>query len=391
MKRLLPVLSLFLGLGVTAVAEARPFDGNTVYVMTNSPAGNSIAVLKRDREGALHMNGSYLTGGIGPGAGIAPATFDPLAASDSVVLTEDQRTLIAVNAASNQVSTMDVVGDSLRRSSLVSSGGTYPVSIAQRGPWVYVLNAGGDSNITGFRLNHDGRLLPIPGSTRSLNHITPIVQGQADGGRSPSNVKFSPDGKWLVVSIKNIDSLGEIQVFGVNRNGSLTPSSVITASRDPRPFAISFDFGGHLQVVEANAAAISTYNIRQDGNLELISASVLNHQRVTCWISNTPRWTFVSSSPAHTVSSYLTNPVSGTLTLSNESGIVFDPGLSSTGSNPFPADMKVSLNYKYLNVISGGFGVVDSLRINQLDGSVTRVNSVQVSEPFTGLQGIAVN
>lgn len=391
MKRILPVLSLFLGLGIGTAAEARPFDGNTVYVMTNSPTGNSIAVLKRDHAGALSISGTYLTGGIGPGAGIAPATFDPLAASDSVAMTEDQRVVLAVNAASNQLSAMTVVGDGLRLASIVSSGGHYPVSIAQRGSLVYVLNASGESNVTGFRMGPFGHLVAIPNSTRSLNHITPIVSGQADGGRSPSGVKFSPDGKWLAVSIKNIDGFGQIQIFRVLPNGRLSATSTVTPSLDPRPFAISFDLAGHLQVVEANNAAVSTYEIQGDGNLKVISASVTNHQRVTCWVATTPRWTFVTSSPAHTLSSYRNDVETGGLTLSNETGIIYDTGLTPAGANPFPADIKASLDNRYLSVISGGGGVVESFKIDQETGGVTRINAVQVSEPFTGLQGIIAN
>jgi len=391
MKRILPVLTLFLGLGVGATAEARPFDGNTVYVMTNSTAGNSIAVLKRDDSGALSLSGTYLTGGLGPGPGIAPATFDPLAASDSVAMTEDQRFVLAVNAASNSLSVMTVVGDTLRPASITNSGGQYPVSIAQRGNLVYVLNASGESNVTAFRMSPFGRLLPIPNSTRSLNHITPIVGGQADGARSPSGVKFSPDGNWLAISIKNIDGLGEVQVFRVLPNGTLSRKATVTPSRDPRPFAISFDHVGHLQVVEANNAAVSTYEIQNDGSLKSLAVSVLNHQRVTCWVATTPRWTFVTSSPAHTMSSYRNDLETGGLTLSNDSGVIYDTGLTPAGANPFPADIKASLDNRYLSVISGGGGVVESFKINHETGGVTRINSVQVSQPFTGLQGIIAN
>jgi len=50
----------------------------------------------------------------------------------------------------------------------VPCGGAEPVAVAQHGNLVYVLNAGGTSNVVGFRLERNGRIKPIPNSIKSL-------------------------------------------------------------------------------------------------------------------------------------------------------------------------------------------------------------------------------
>jgi len=64
--------------------------------------------------------------------------------------------VIAVDAGSNQISVLRILGDgslSLVPSGIVSSGGIRPDSIAVHGGLVYVANSGnGGSNYTGFQL-----------------------------------------------------------------------------------------------------------------------------------------------------------------------------------------------------------------------------------------------
>jgi 6-phosphogluconolactonase len=50
-----------------------------------------------------------------------------------------------------------------------SYGGSMPTSVTKAGYLVYVLNAGGNGSVTGFRILDNGKLLPIPNSTRYLS------------------------------------------------------------------------------------------------------------------------------------------------------------------------------------------------------------------------------
>jgi hypothetical protein len=61
-----------------------------------------------------------------------------------------------------------VSGARLTRLQTVSSGGQFPVSLTARAGLLYVLNAGGTGNVTGYRINRVGHLVPLPGASRNL-------------------------------------------------------------------------------------------------------------------------------------------------------------------------------------------------------------------------------
>jgi len=143
--------------GVTGLAAdrvARIEDGaqKAVYTLTNQAAGNAVAVFTRAADGTLTPAGSYATGGTGTGAG--------LGSQGAVTLSRDGRLLFAVNAGSNDVSVSSVGAGGLSLLSRTPTGGTLPTSVTVYGSVVYVLNAGGDGNITGFSLDAGGGLTP---------------------------------------------------------------------------------------------------------------------------------------------------------------------------------------------------------------------------------------
>ena len=87
------------------------------------------------------------------------------------------------------------------------------MSIAVRGHLVYVLNAGGDGSVRGYRL-YEGRLDRIPLSTRTLglgNDNPPFFL------TSPGQVGFTPDGSRLIVTTKA--STSSIDVFTSSQVG----------------------------------------------------------------------------------------------------------------------------------------------------------------------------
>lgn len=146
------------------------------------------------------------TGGLG-GAGNGVGALDPLGSQDSLVLSGTGSLLLVVNAGSNQVSSLRAGGAGLALLSTVASGGVFPNSIALNGNLVYVLNAHGTPNISGFRVSSTGVLQPIAGSTRNL-----------PGGTTAAahDIRFSPDGTRLLVSE---DVTNEIDVFQLNNSG----------------------------------------------------------------------------------------------------------------------------------------------------------------------------
>jgi len=151
------VLATALFLASGALAQDEP---GAVYAMTNAPGGNSILIFDRAGNGALASAGSAATGGAGKGSG--------LGSQGALVLTNDQRWLLAVNAGSNDLTVFSVTPEGLQWRSKTPSGGTMPISVAVHDRLVYALNAG-TPNVSGFRLSSDGTLTPIPGSTQLVN------------------------------------------------------------------------------------------------------------------------------------------------------------------------------------------------------------------------------
>lgn len=97
-----------------------------MYTSTNATSGNQVEVFARQANGTLTSAGTYNTGGTGTGAG----GFS----QGAVTLSPDHRTLLVVNAGSNQVSDFAVLpGETLRLRTVVASGGTEPTSVAING------------------------------------------------------------------------------------------------------------------------------------------------------------------------------------------------------------------------------------------------------------------
>ena len=148
-----------------------------VYVLSNQASGNAVLAFARAADGTLSGPATYPTGGLGTGAG--------LGSQGALVLTDNARWLLAVDAGSDGVSAFRVDASGLTLTDHVASGGDMPISVTAHGRHVYVLNAGGASNISGFRLSTSGDLTPIAGSTRPLS----------GAGTGPAQIEFSPDGR----------------------------------------------------------------------------------------------------------------------------------------------------------------------------------------------------
>ncbi len=240
--------------------QAHQAHAGAVYVLGNQPSGNEVIAYVRGADGRLSSPHSYPTGGTGTGSG--------LGSQNAVVLDDSARHLYAVNAGSDSITSFDVTTDGLRWRSTVPSGGDQPVSVTVRGNRVYALNAGGTGNISGFAV-HDGKLTPLPGSTRSLS-------GDAT---DPAQVSFSPSGRELVVTEK---ATNLIDVYRLNGQGVSFGRTSFT-SEGATPFGFSFTPSGYLAVSEAGPSAASTYRISPQG-VRTVSASVGNTEAAACWL-----------------------------------------------------------------------------------------------------------
>lgn len=345
------ILIVLLGIVSRPVQAERHF--GAVYVLSNESTGNSVIAYRRASDGTLTMSGSFSTGGEGTTATGA----DPLGSQGALVLGEGHRLLLAVNAGSNEISVFTVRHAGLSLVDKVPSGGTTPVSIAVHESLVYVLNAGGTPNITGFVINpftHD--LVPLSGSQRSL------AGGSA---ASPAEVSFDRDGSVLMVTEKGTQ---KIDTYTVNDNGYASGPTA-HASSGATPFGFAFTGRGDAIVSEAGPNALSSYELDEDGNLELVTGSLADGGSATCWavVTDDGRYAYAANAGSGTISSYEVSR-HGALSLLNTAA-------GTTASGSAPTDMALSTDSRFLYVREGGSSSVGSFRVED-DGSLTFVGTV---------------
>jgi 6-phosphogluconolactonase (cycloisomerase 2 family) len=358
-------------LAVPAIAGANPPPSvppfaigadHAVFVQTDNPAGNQIVAYQRNANGTLVLAGTYPTSG--KGGVLNGSAVDHLASQGSLTYNAANSELYAVNAGSNTISVFSVRGDQLSLRQVVSSGGSFPVSIAVHGSSVYVVNAL-SANLQGY-VSFLGYLFPLPSSNRSLGFTVPSDMTQFVS--TPGQAAFTPDGSRLVVTTKASGS--DIDVFRVGPFGYLSPSPVVNAEPGAVPFAVNFDAAGHLVIANAGTNALSTYSLSPSGTLSSIS-TVATGQNATCWVATAQGAFFASSAGSANVSRYAEQP-SGQLAL-----------LGATGTDPGTVDAAPSVGGQYLYVQTGATGTLDEFLVGP-GGSLSAIGSVLVPSAVGG-------
>jgi 6-phosphogluconolactonase (cycloisomerase 2 family) len=351
--------------GLTAALQAQR-DANVsadlagpgnVYTLTNQVAGNAVAVFSRGADGRLTAAGTVATGGTGTGAS--------LGSQGAVALSNDGRMLFAVNAGSNDVSVFTVSPAGLTLTSRTASGGTLPISLSVHGNVLYVLNAGGTGNISGFIVGTGGDLTAIAGATLPLS-------GTSVG---PAQVQFSPDGNRLVVTEK---ATSRLDVYAVDGNGLASWLST-TPSAGGTPFGFAFGLRNDLFVSEATGSA-SSYVLDGSGTPALVSGAVSTHQGAPCWavVTQDGRFGFTGNG-AGSVSAF-TIATDGAISLVDANG---GTALIGAGIN----DIALSHDSRYLYVLrTGGAQAIHAFRV-AADGHLTPLGPI-VGLP-NGTRGLA--
>lgn len=362
---------------------ALPGAGSTdVYVMSNNIQSNSIAVLKPNFFGGLDKVAVVATGGVGVGVGTTAPVPDPLGSQNSLFKSGDGRWLFAANAGSNQVSVFAIEGDKLELVDVVNSGGSYPVSVAQNGSRVYVLNAAGAANIAVFDLAPNGSLFPVTNGSRLIGTDEPLVGNQPNVALTAAQVELSPNGKWLAVSVKDVSAKGSYELFAVDHDGNLAQDPVITASNDPQPFGFDFNSRGLLISSDAVASAASSYSVEQNGALSAISSQVVNGQAAACWLAISGNYAFTSNAGTGTISAYEIRD-NGALAL------VGDGVAATLTTGAAPTDLKISADGHILYVNDSINGDVYAFLILP-GGRLFKVSETAVFPGASGMQGLAL-
>ena len=428
----------FATLLFSLTAHADPFGGRNngtnfeggVYAMSNKFDGNTIVAYGRRADGTLKLLGEYETGGKGAnfdgGEGL-----DPLISAYSVLLTDDRRHLLAVNAGSDTVSVFRVRNNlALRLTDVVKVDGVGPNSIAYRDGVVYVasIDADGDfagepdqaGSLTGFRLTPGGRLRELRQSVRYLNN-------------RPSAIQFSPDGRFLIVASINAGSAAlrgedneELVVYGVSRAGRLTErplstafsTAVDNAANRNLASAIGFevvdDEGEQYVVVtearefQANGAppafdalqtgSVSTWRLEKHGELTPVALDVMtgsgpfDGERTACWIE--------FSRDGNTF--WVSNALEATLSTFSfaEGEIELLEAVAAAGTPPAPGgpaqafgttdgwiDLWASDDGEYVYQLAGLNGTIEVFKVIDADGALRLIQTV-ADLPEVNTQGI---
>ena len=349
--------------GIPAFAQ---YGDHALFVQTDNTAGNQVVAYHRNADGTLAPAGTYATGGLG--GVLNGSAVDHLASQGSLTYDQAHNVLYAVNAGSNTVSVFSVYGDQLSLRQVINSGGQFPVSVAVHGFNVYVLNAL-SANVQGY-VSFFGRLVPLPGSDRSLGLTVPTNTNEFTN--TPGQVAVSPNGTELIVTTKlNND---DIDVFHIGFFGTLSPSPVVTS--DPGgPFGVTFDAAGHLVVANTASNSLATYVLEPNGTAAAID-TVLDGQAATCWVAGAQGSFFASNAGSADLSRFQEQPFSGALTLTGE---------TATGAGT--VDAAASLDQQFLYVQTGANGIVDEYQVGP-GGTLTAIGSVTVPGAVGG-EGIA--
>ena len=333
----------------TAGAAGKAHHG-FVYTLTNSAAGNAVAVFARADDGTLAPAGTVATGGLGTGSN--------LGSQGSIIVSGHK--LFAVNAGDNSISYFRIRHDGLELQDTIGSGGVLPTSVTLHGHLLYVLNAGGSGNITGFTVHHD-ELAPLAASTRPLGA----------GSVGPAEVAYSPNGKTLVVTEKTSST---IDTYAVNDDG-IAGAPIVNASAGSTPFGFDFDNRGDVLTSDAGGSA-SSYGVAADGSLSVISGAVATHQGAPCWLVTTDdgRYAYTANAGGGTISGFAVGH-DGSLSLLDPSGAT-----GNLGAGSHPLDEIVSRDGKFLHVLVDGKHTVGTFRVGH-DGGLTWIGATGTLPP----------
>ena len=325
-------------------------DTEAIYTMSNLP-NNEIVIFTRNGEnGQLTFANTVATGGSGGG-------FDPfggtgfgnfLDSTDPVIVAE--KCLLAVNAGSNEVSTFQI--NSISEIELVGTyptNGETPVSVAENGGRVFVLNARGNGSIQGYRLNRGQCSLTANGGPVALDQQiieTPVVR---PGVFSPAQIGFTPQGQLLVlIKMNNGDGgPGSLNLYDVSGDGTIgNLEQIVIPGNTALDYAFEFTPSGQLRVVDAlgDGGAFGQVRLFDEEYNQVSVAS--SEQFGSCWMKYNPgnSCVYATNTPVSTISSFK---------LENSEVELVEAAAASAIA---PVDLYVSSDYRYLystNCVSG--------------------------------------
>jgi 6-phosphogluconolactonase (cycloisomerase 2 family) len=114
---------------------------------------------------------------------------------------------------------------------------------------------------------------------------------------------------------------------------------------------------------------MSSYDVDNDGDLELVSGSVGTTETAACWVvvTGNSKYTYTTNTGSASVSGYRIGR-DGSLTLLDPDGVT-----GQTGAGPI--DAALSANSRFLYTLNAGSDGISAFTVNA-DGSLTAINGV---------------
>jgi hypothetical protein len=265
-----------LASGLALPASAQP---NFLYINNDASSNNTVSAYSVNHAGVpTELPGSpFATGGSGTtGPGIQ---FNP------PQITTARHFLYAANDFDSNIAAFEIEHDGTLEtvtgspfaagivencagsSSVVCEG--MPLAATPHGKYLFAGHPGastifpGSSELYGYRIEHDGALVPVPGSPFN------------PGGPNPAYLKVTADGHTLLALLNTPTATGgstnQIAVFRIGEHGVLTP---VAGS----PFSIgddaeAFDIGCKGDVYVAEVDQIEIFNLAANGQLTVAPSS----------------------------------------------------------------------------------------------------------------------
>ncbi len=354
---LVQVLKLEEGVDSRAGAQS------VVYSITNEASGNKVIAFDRSDDGTISESGRYSTGGTGTDGGLGN--------QGALTISKNKKFLYVVNPGSNDISVMYINKDgSLNMVSKIGSGGETPVSITERNGLIYVLNAGGTGNVTGFGFNQQGQIMQLSNSTKPLSSTN----------AGAAQVAFSTNGKVLIITEKATNT---ITTYNVLYNGKLGIMHNFQ-SAGTTPFGFDIGNNNNFFVSEAaggaaGASTISSYHVENSGQVSLIDGPFATGESAVCWVvlTKNKQTMFATNTASNTISSV---KVSGLGNLSMANGGNTTPAMST------PLDAALDANSNYLYVLATGQNAIITYSVGN-NGQLTQIDVDDQNLPnrMTGL------
>ena len=359
-----------------------PSTGN-VYTLNNDPTNNGLAVYQRNIDGSLSpVAGSPFAL---HGRGLSGGDIDEQGA-----VRIHNGFVLAVNPGSDSIAVLKRETGGLMHvpGSPFPSGGSTPLSLTVHDNLVYVANQAApfaspssQPNITGFRLTAEGRLIPLSNSTVTFPK-----------GQGPAQVEFSPQGNTLVVTAGfQGDDTSRVYSFKVSEEGMLKMGAGSPAKPQGATGTVGFSWntsGDRIYASLFKGSAVVSFSVDPEtAAIKQLIKPVGDDQQAACWttVSRDGRTLYVGNFVSNSISVYdiATN---GTPTLL---GSIPRRGASVKDTK----DIEISADGKYLYAIGSGAKQISVFRIesNRLLTELPAGRSPMVVASGQNITGLAVD